>query len=145
MNTLRNFLKIFCKTLDLKFSVGAADPIIPTLNPSLSLYILTSIVHAGGGFGSVKYQIDELNEKTLMYKYSLVEGDALIEGLEKITYEVKFEPSADGGSISKVTSKYYTKGDFVLKEEDVKAGKERVLGMYKVVEDYLLKNPDAYV
>ncbi|XP_022848816.1 major allergen Pru ar 1-like [Olea europaea var. sylvestris] len=99
----------------------------------------------GGGFGSVKYQIDELNDKTLTYKYSLVEGDALIEGLEKITYEVKFEPSPDGGSISKVTSKYYTKGDFVLKEEDIKAGKERVLGMYKVVEDYLLKNPDAYV
>ncbi|KAL2469585.1 major allergen Pru ar 1-like [Abeliophyllum distichum] len=37
----------------------------------------------GGGFGSVKYQIDELNEETLTYKYTLVEGDALIEGLEK--------------------------------------------------------------
>ncbi|KAL2463196.1 Major allergen Pru ar 1 [Forsythia ovata] len=98
----------------------------------------------GGGFGTVKYQIDELNEDTLTYKYSLVEGDALIEGLEKITYEVKFEPSPNGGSISKITSKYYTKDDFKLKEEDIKAGKERVLGMYKVVEDYLLQNPDAY-
>lgn len=56
----------------------------------------------------------------------MVEGDALVEGLEKITYEVKFEPLPRGGSISKVSSNYYTKDDFKLKEEDIKAGKERV-------------------
>ncbi|KAK4409329.1 hypothetical protein Sango_0005900 [Sesamum angolense] len=36
------------------------------------------------------------------------QGDSLVANLEKITYEVKFKQSADGGSISKVTSKYYT-------------------------------------
>ncbi|KAK2986059.1 hypothetical protein RJ640_011500 [Escallonia rubra] len=36
-------------------------------------------------------------------------------------------------------------GDFELKEEEVKAGKEKVMGMYKVVEAYLLQNRDAYV
>ncbi|XP_022873177.1 major allergen Pru ar 1-like [Olea europaea var. sylvestris] len=57
--------------------------------------------------------------------------------------EVKFEASPNGGSTtSKVTSKYFTKGDFVLKEEDINAGKERI-GMYNVVEAHLLQNPDA--
>ena len=74
----------------------------------------------------------------------MVEGDALIDKLEKITYEIKFEKGPDGGSISKVTSKYYTQGDFKLDEDEVKAGKEKVLGMYKAVEAYLLQNPEAY-
>ncbi|XP_017226233.1 major strawberry allergen Fra a 1-2-like [Daucus carota subsp. sativus] len=99
----------------------------------------------GRNFSSVKYHIDELNEDKYTYNYTLLEGDALVENLEKITYEVKFESSSSGGTISKVTSKYYTKGDFMLKEEDIKSGKEKVLMMYKVVEAYLLQNPDAYV
>lgn len=74
----------------------------------------------------------------------MIEGDALVENLEKITYEVKFEKAADGGAISKVTSTYYTVGDFKLNEDEIKAGKERVLGMYKAVEAYLIQNPDAY-
>ncbi|KAL3506002.1 hypothetical protein ACH5RR_031384 [Cinchona calisaya] len=98
----------------------------------------------GSNFKSIKYRIDELNEETLTYNYTLVEGDALVEKLEKITYEIKFEKGPDGGSISKVTSKYYTEGDFKLNEEEVKAGKERVLAMYKAVEAYLLQNPEAY-
>ncbi|WOG96385.1 hypothetical protein DCAR_0415720 [Daucus carota subsp. sativus] len=99
----------------------------------------------GRNFNSVKYHVDELSEDNYTYNYTLLEGDALVENLEKITYEVKFEASPSGGTISKVTSKYYTKGDFMLKEEDIKAGKDKVLLMYKVVEAYLLQNPDAYV
>ncbi|MBA0813341.1 hypothetical protein Gohar_027200 [Gossypium harknessii] len=68
----------------------------------------------------------------------------MMDKLEKISYEVKFESTADGGSINKMTSTYYTKGDFVLTEEEIKAGKEKALAMYKVVEAYLLQNPDAY-
>ncbi|KAK4388249.1 Major strawberry allergen Fra a 1-B [Sesamum angolense] len=75
----------------------------------------------GSPFKCVKYRVDELNEKTFTYGYTLIEGDSLAANLEKITYEVKFEQSADGGSISKVTSKYYTVGDFTLKEDEVKA------------------------
>ena len=104
------------------------------------IYICGS--HAGK---YLKHHIDELNEDTYTYNYTLIEGDALIDKLEKISFEVKFEASPDGGTISKMTSKYHTKGDFVLSEEQIKAGKEKILGMYKLVEDYLLKNPDAYV
>ena len=99
---------------------------------------------AGGQFSSLKYHIDELNEETYTYKYTLLEGDSLTDKLEKITYEVKLEPSAEGGTISKVISKYYTKDGFVLKEGEIKAGKEKVMGVYKVVEAYLIQNPDSY-
>ncbi|CAK9160649.1 unnamed protein product [Ilex paraguariensis] len=92
----------------------------------------------------MQYRIDELNEKTYTYNYTLVGGDSLVDKLQKITYEIKFQQSPDGGSISKVTSKYYTDGDFALDEEEIKAGKEKVWAMYKVVEAYLLQNPDAY-
>lgn len=93
----------------------------------------------------MKYYIDELDDREFTYKYTLIEGEALIDKLEKITYDVKFEPTPEGGTISKVTSKYYTKGSFELKEDDIKAGKTKVLALYEAVEAYLLKNPDAYV
>ncbi|KAA8527671.1 hypothetical protein F0562_035460 [Nyssa sinensis] len=99
----------------------------------------------GSNFNCMKHLVEELNEETYTYKYTLVEGDALKDKFEKISFEVQLEASSDGGTISKMKSKYYTKGDFVLTEEDIKAGKEKVLGMYKVVEAYLLQNPDAYV
>lgn len=51
---------------------------------------------------------------------------------------------ADGGTISKVRSKYYKVDSFTLKEGEVKDGKEWVLAMYKAVEGYLIQNPDAY-
>ncbi|KAA8549685.1 hypothetical protein F0562_001297 [Nyssa sinensis] len=96
-------------------------------------------------FNFTKHQIDELNEETYTYKYTLIEGDALMDKFEKISFEVKLEASPDGGTISKMTTKFYTKGDFVLTEEEIKAGMEKALGMYKVVEAYLLQNPDVYV
>ncbi|PIN13408.1 hypothetical protein CDL12_13977 [Handroanthus impetiginosus] len=139
-----------------KASIVDSHNLIPKLMPQAIKSI--EIVQGDGGAGSikqinfaegspfkyVKYHVDELNEETFTYGYTLVEGDSMDDKLEKITYNVKFEQSSDGGSISKVTSKYYTTGDFTLKEEEVKAGKERVLAMYKAVEAFLIENPDAY-
>ena len=72
------------------------------------------------------------------------QGEALKDKFASIAHEIKFEAAPDGGSISKVTSKYYLKGDVEINEEDIKASKEIVLGIYKVVEAYLLQNPDVY-
>lgn len=139
-----------------KASIVDSHNLIPKLMPqAISSIRITegdggagSIKHInfaqGGNFKSLKYRVDELDEESLVYKYTLIEGEALIDKLEKITYEVKFEATKDGGSVSKVTSKYYTVGDFMLNEDEVKAGKEKVIGMYKAVEAYLLQNPQAY-
>ncbi|MFS7989775.1 putative Bet v I/Major latex protein [Helianthus anomalus] len=92
-----------------------------------------------------KHQVDEIDEKTFTYKYTLIEGNGISDNIEKVSYDIKFEGSSNGGTVSKMTTTIYTRGDFEIKEEDLKAGKEKVLGLYKVVEAYLIKNPDAYV
>ncbi|XP_073037576.1 major allergen Pru ar 1-like [Primulina eburnea] len=99
---------------------------------------------SGSDLKSLKYQIDELNEETYSYCYTVIEGDTLMDNLDKITHEIKLEAAPDGGTFSKVTSTYYTKVDFSLTEKEIKPGKEKVLGVYKAVKAYLIQNPSAY-
>ncbi|KAF5465394.1 hypothetical protein F2P56_015431 [Juglans regia] len=68
-------------------------------------------------------------EESYYYKYTVTEGDALEEKLEFIVHEVQLEPTPVGGSKNKMTTNYHTKGDIVITEEEIKAGKEKVLGM----------------
>uniref|UniRef100_A0A2N9EZT5 Bet v I/Major latex protein domain-containing protein n=1 Tax=Fagus sylvatica TaxID=28930 RepID=A0A2N9EZT5_FAGSY len=95
-------------------------------------------------FNYVKHRIDEIDNANFTYAYTLIEGDAISETLEKISYEIKLVASPDGGCILKSTSKYHTKGDHEIKEDQIKAGKEKAGGLFKAVEGYLLTNPDAY-
>ena len=90
----------------------------------------------------MKHRIDSLDKENFAFGYSVIEGDALMSTLEKIANEIKFESSPDGGCICKSTSKYYTIGEIEIKEEQIKAGKEKGMGMFKAVESYLLANPD---
>ncbi|PIN08414.1 hypothetical protein CDL12_19015 [Handroanthus impetiginosus] len=95
-------------------------------------------------FKYVKHRIDELDKENFVCKYTMIEGDALGGKLESIGYEIKFEPSNGGGCICKMTSKYHALGEHEIKEEEIKAGKESAMGIYKVVEAYLLENPHVY-
>lgn len=99
---------------------------------------------AGSQFKYVKHRIEEIDKENFIYRYTVIEGDALMNVLEKISNEIKFEASADGGSICKNKSTYFTIGDFELKQEQIKAGKEKSLEIFKAVEAYLLENPDTY-
>ncbi|GKV50401.1 hypothetical protein SLEP1_g57107 [Rubroshorea leprosula] len=94
---------------------------------------------ASSGFSS-----EAVDEKGLSFNYGLIEGDALMNNLEKISYEIKFMAGPEGGSICKISiSNHFTIGDIYIKEEDVKAEKERALGLFKAVEAYLLANREA--
>lgn len=95
-------------------------------------------------FNYVKHRIDELDKENLVCKYTMIEGDALGDKLESISYEVKFEAAGDGGCKCLMTSKYNTIGNIEIKEEEIKAGKDSAIGIYKVVEAYLLENPEVY-
>ncbi|MBA0854857.1 hypothetical protein Goshw_005948 [Gossypium schwendimanii] len=92
----------------------------------------------------MKQKVEAVDKENFLYIYSVIESDALMNKLEKTTYETKLEAFPDGGSVCKTTSKYHTIGDFELKEERIKAGKEKASGIFKAIEAYLLANPDAY-
>ncbi|XP_058212557.1 major allergen Pru av 1-like [Rhododendron vialii] len=99
----------------------------------------------GSHFKYVKHKIDALDKEKLTYAYTLIEGDALMDKLESISYEVKLEPSPNGGCIGKNISTYHTKPGVEIKEEEIKAGKAQASGIFKAVEAYLIANPDTYV
>ncbi|KAL6188527.1 hypothetical protein ACLB2K_039919 [Fragaria x ananassa] len=71
------------------------------------------------------HQVDGLDKDNFVYNYSIIEGDAIGDKVEKISYEIKLVASADGGSIIKSRSNYHCKGEVEIKEEHVNAGKER--------------------
>lgn len=84
-------------------------------------------MHFGEGtpFKSVKHRIDEINEENHVYNYTLIEGDALADKLEKISYEAKFETSPEGGNVAKMVSNYFTFEDAAISKEEIKVGKEK--------------------
>ncbi|KAB2092804.1 hypothetical protein ES319_A02G055300v1 [Gossypium barbadense] len=132
------------------------DTLIPQILPEA--FKSVEYIEGNGGAGSIKkvtfgegsqfkymkQKVEEVDKDKFVYIYSVIEGDALMDKLEKITYETKLETSPNGGSVCKTTSKYYTIGEFELKEEGIKAGKEKALGMFKAIEAYLLANPNSY-
>ncbi|XP_073127980.1 major allergen Pru ar 1-like [Henckelia pumila] len=95
-------------------------------------------------FKYVKHRIDEVNKEKLTCKYSMIEGDALGDKLDRIAYDIKFESSNDGGCVCKMSSEYHVAEGHEIKEEEIRAGKESAKGIYKVIEAYLLQNPHAY-
>lgn len=92
----------------------------------------------------MKQHVEALDKDNYVYKYSVIEGDVLQDAVEKVSYEVQFLPSADGGSICKNKSTYYPKGDAKINEDEIKAGKDKAGLIFKAVEGYLIANPDLY-
>lgn len=64
-----------------------------------------------------------------------------MENLESISYEIKFETSPEGGSKVTTVTKYYPKPGAEINKEKIKEDREKLKGMYKAVEGYLLANP----
>lgn len=93
----------------------------------------------------MKHRVDVLDKEKMTYVYTLIDGGELMDKIESITYEMKLETSTDGGSKGTNISKYQPKPGVEIKEEQIKAGKEKASGVFKAVEAYLLANPDAYV
>ena len=64
-------------------------------------------VHAG----TAKHRIDAIDEDNLVVTFSLIEGDALTDSIEKIPYHNKFVAGPGGGTIIKSVEKYHTADD----------------------------------
>ncbi|KAF3437741.1 hypothetical protein FNV43_RR20497 [Rhamnella rubrinervis] len=133
-----------------------ADNLIPTVVPQAVKN--TEIVSGDGGPGTIKKvhlgessqfkyvvkQIDAVDTEKLTYNYSVIEGDVLGDDVEKISYATEVVAGPDGGSILRNTGTYYTKGDHAITDDQIKDGNEKSFGLFKVVEAYLVANPDVY-
>ncbi|KAK6941036.1 Bet v I/Major latex protein [Dillenia turbinata] len=130
--------------------------LIPKIMPQRIQSI--ALIEGDGGVGSIrqvnftpgryykyaKHRVEEMDEENFMCKYRIIEGDVLKGNLKSIVYEVKLEADKYEGCICKVWSTYETEGDVMYKDEDIEAGKDRAMEMYKAIEAYLFANPRAY-
>ena len=82
-----------------------------------------------------------MDKDNFVYNYSLIENETFPDTLEKISIQTKLSPSGNGGSVTKVTIDYVTKGDAKPTEEELKVGKEKGQGLFKAIEAYLVANP----
>ena len=89
----------------------------------------------------MKHRVDIIDTENFTYGYSVIEGAP--EPVEKICYVNKLVASGSG-TVIKSSSEYHVKGDAEIKEEHVKAGKEKASHLFKVIESYLLEHHDAY-
>lgn len=92
-----------------------------------------------------KQRIDVLDKEKFYCKYTVFEEDNMLDILESIVYEIKFEASGDGGSNCKTATEFHIKGDGESKlEEELKGSVELGTALFKAVEAHLLANPDLY-
>ncbi|KAK9726391.1 hypothetical protein RND81_05G211800 [Saponaria officinalis] len=97
----------------------------------------------GRAFKYAKNRIDEIDAGKFYCKYTTIEGDVLGDNKECVVYEAKFEPTGDGCQYSLVVHQH-TKGDYVVKDEDIVVWKQNVKKMFNTVEEYLNANPELY-
>lgn len=89
-----------------------------------------------------KHKIDVVDKDNFVYDYTVHDNGIFPDAAEKITIHTKLSPAPSGGSISKVTVNYVTKGDDKPSEEHLKEGKEKAHALFKAVEAYLVANPN---
>ena len=102
------------------------------------------LIDAGSTIKYLKHRIDALDKEKLTYSYTLIEGEDLGDKVESISYEIKFEVTAEGGTKFKNVSNYHLKAGVEIKEEDISVAREKGLAVFKLVEAYLVANPEAY-
>jgi len=93
---------------------------------------------------TAKHKVEALDKENFTYCYSIIEGEVLGTTFEKISYDVKITALPLGGSVLKCMNSYFTNGDVDVPENEIKAGKQKVIAMVGAIQAYLVANPDAY-
>ncbi|KAF3442341.1 hypothetical protein FNV43_RR16257 [Rhamnella rubrinervis] len=136
-----------------KALVVDSDHVFPKVYPQV--FKKLENISGNGGPGTIKKanlaghghqvnHIDVSDTEKLEFGYTIVEGDALKDHLEKIHNHIKIVEGAHGGCVVKSTAKYFTKGNAEFKEEYAIQSKDKYAGLFKAVENYLLENPHLY-
>ncbi|GLJ53563.1 hypothetical protein SUGI_1142590 [Cryptomeria japonica] len=124
--------------------------LIPKLAPQL--FEGVTFVKGNGGVGTilntdfsyVKERIDEIDEENLVYSFSQVEGGVVGTKLASVTYQVKFSPKADGGTLVIYICNYDSLPGVAHDEAKIEEIKEKSTELFKLIEAYLIANPTSY-
>ncbi|ESR32704.1 hypothetical protein CICLE_v10006105mg [Citrus x clementina] len=98
----------------------------------------------GGNYKQTKQRIDALDEDNLTMKYTTYEGDGILKMTDKSVYDVKIMDSGNGGSICKFVAEVHANDDKLVNEGHAKESEEKGSELFKLVEAYLLGNPNLY-
>ncbi|KAJ1433126.1 START-like domain superfamily [Sesbania bispinosa] len=112
--------------------------------PNLIPKLLPQAIKSIQLFKHLKHRIDVVDTENFIYNYAVIEGDGELEKVQSISHELKVEHTTEGGCKVKNVSKYHPKPGVEIKEEDFKASREVPLAVVKVVDAYLVANPEAY-
>ncbi|XP_054790820.1 class 10 plant pathogenesis-related protein 2A-like [Prosopis cineraria] len=96
----------------------------------------------GGKTHHVLHKVEEVDEASYVYNYSIVEAGDLPETVEKISVNTKLVEGPNGGTVVKICVKYITKGDAAPSDEELKTGKGKGDALFKAIEAYLLAHPE---
>ncbi|GAB4828957.1 hypothetical protein Ancab_018617 [Ancistrocladus abbreviatus] len=97
----------------------------------------------GYQFKNAKNKIDELDLANFYCKYTTTGVDVVDGNCECLVSETKFYPKGHG-CVCKMTFHVHPLSRTEFNEEATKMGQEELKKMLKVVEEYLIANPDAY-
>ncbi|RWR79583.1 major pollen allergen Bet v 1-F/I [Cinnamomum micranthum f. kanehirae] len=139
----------------------------PSLMPKLLPELVSSIVilEGDGGVGTIRqsnftsgntlyigrisisrfgFNLGPTSRMQLMINYSVIEGGLIGKKVKSTSFELKFEPATDGGSVCKLNAEFESMEDGLPTEEVTKEIMGGMTGMFKAIEGYLLANPEAY-
>ncbi|WOH07311.1 hypothetical protein DCAR_0726741 [Daucus carota subsp. sativus] len=94
----------------------------------------------GGPITTMTLRTDALDKEAFTVEYSIIDGDVLLGFIDKVENLLVVVPNADGGSTTKTTTIFHTKGDAVVPEENIKYSQEQNVLVFKAVEAYLIAN-----
>ncbi|KAI5650870.1 hypothetical protein M9H77_36875 [Catharanthus roseus] len=112
--------KAFFLDSDCKFSKHCLTPLSRMLRSSREMVELEL---SNFPVKNIKHRVEELDEDNMIYKYSIVDGETLMPGIESASYVIKIEPSSTG-SVCKQHTTFYTKADSYINVEEIKASNE---------------------
>ncbi|KAI3730052.1 hypothetical protein L6452_18728 [Arctium lappa] len=92
-----------------------------------------------------KLTLDAIDNNNFSLTTTIFEGGEWMNNVESATIHVKFVPSAaNEGSTYKVSSVYTCKDPAKFTQENAKFADEYTKKTFKVIEAYLIANPNAY-
>ncbi|GLJ28932.1 hypothetical protein SUGI_0570660 [Cryptomeria japonica] len=99
---------------------------------------------ANKDFSYVKEKVDLVDEANMVYSFSHVEGGVIGTQAASISYTIKFAPKAGGGSITTTTCNFDSLPGVPHDEAKLEEIKAQSIGLFKMVEQYLIANPTLY-